>query len=208
MKKFLAFCIIVFSVFSVANCQEDYEIFYNRPSMVYKFSPRILSPRFTVEKVFDKKSSFSVETRIHAYWLPQAIRFEPAYRIYFSQRAPFGAYVNFKGAVGYFDYGIANLNTKGLMAGGGINFGGQYKIGSKKAVVDVFGGIQVITPIYFTIDANNPNGLNVLNAYNLVHYTLIAFPVEFGLRFGFFKLPTLSTPNDNLTSPKNKNFNF
>jgi len=207
MKKITLIITVIFFLYKPSFSQIDDGVYIEKPTTIFKFAPRILSPRFMFEKVLSHKSSIILDTRIYAWWLPQAISFEPAYRLYFNEDAPFGPYVNFKGAFGYFDYAIVGYETRGMQIGGGVSFGGQYKLGRKKAVVDIFGGIQLVAPFYLNVDNNSPNSLNNTFEYNVLHYILLAFPLEFGIRFGFYK--TQKTPNNSYdSSPKNKNFNF
>lgn len=171
----------------------DFEL-VETPSLVFKIAPRIFSPKLGLEKVLDNKSSINFEGKVYGWWIPQGGRIEAGYRRYFTSTAPFGGYVNIKGGFGYFTYQSFGDLTKGLMAGGGVNFGGQFNIGRKKAIIDVFGGFQLIAPIYLDMDRSSNAALNY--EYNLVHYILIAFPIEFGIRFGFFN--TIKTPKSEL----------
>jgi len=174
--------------FGSLQAQEDYPKFVNQPKWILKFAPRILAPKITYEKVINLSSSWGIDTRVHAFWLPQSIRFEGFYRRYFNDNGPLGFYIQPKVAAGYFDYQIVNLKTNGLQVGGGFNLGGQFNIGINHAVIDVYAGIQWIAPVYFNIEPiNNSQGF-VNYGYNTIHYTLIALPLDIGIRFGFIKM--------------------
>lgn len=181
--------LILLSILNTLFAQSNEIEYIETPSLVFKVAPRILSPRMGVEKVIDNKSSVNFEGRFYAFWIPQGGRIEAGYRRYFNPTAPFGGYFNVKGGIGYFTYQFFDDNTQGIQAGGGFSFGGQFNIGSKNAIIDVFGGIQIIAPFYLNIDNRNLQTFE----YNIIHYTLIAFPLEFGMRFGFFN--TIKTPN-------------
>jgi hypothetical protein len=184
MKKI----VIIFILFcSLANAQVEQKDLVAKPVYIFKFGPRIFSPRFGFEKIINKKSSYALELRTHLYWVPQALRLEATYRRYFLEKAPYGAYFNVKAAFGYFDYRFLNgRNANGVMTGAGFTFGGQFKMG-KNWLVDVFGGAQVIVPIYFQISNNANNYYYYRNEANIFHYTLIACPLEIGIRFGHLK---------------------
>lgn len=173
----------------------DFEMI-ETPSLVFKIAPRIFSPRLGLEKVLDEKSSLTFEGRFYTLWIPQGGRIEPGYRRYFKPSAPFGGYVNIKAGIGYFSYQSFGYFTNGFMAGGGVNFGGQFNVGRKKAIIDVFGGLQLIAPIYLSVDGGNISTFNNVQDYNLIHYFFTAFPIEFGIRFGFFN--TIKTPKKEL----------
>jgi hypothetical protein len=185
MKKIIfILCICM----ATANAQDNTIKFADEPKWILKFAPRVLAPKITYECMIDDNSSYGFDARIHALWLPQAIRLEGFYRRYFNDNGPMGFYIQPKAALGYFDYNIVNLRTNGLQAGGGFNVGGQFNIGKKNAVVDVYGGLQWIAPIYFNM-APNSNAPGLANSgYNAIHYTLIAFPIDIGVRFGFIKM--------------------
>lgn len=190
MKHLLILFFLSLSINTSAQ-KIDYEM-VETPNLVFKVAPRIFSPRVGVEKVLDSKSSLNFEGKFYAWWLPIGGRLEVGYRRYFNSTAPFGAYVNFKGGFGYFTYEHINLSTYGLKAGGGISFGGQFNVGKGKAVIDVFGGFQWIAPIYLSLDGGNISTFNNAFGYNLTHYLFMAFPLEMGIRFGFFN--TIKTP--------------
>jgi hypothetical protein len=174
--------------FGFLHAQEDYTKFVSEPKWVLKFAPRIFAPKITFEKIIDKNSSAGIDTRVHAFWLPQGLRLEGFYRRYFNDNAPLGFYIQPKVALGYFDYQIVDLKTNGLQVGGGFNLGGQFNIGINKAVIDVYAGFQWIAPIYFNQEPiNNNNGL-IAYGYNTIHYTLMALPLDVGIRFGIIRV--------------------
>lgn len=182
------FILIVFSVFGLAFAQVEESEFEEKPNYLIKFAPRILAPKFGFEKFISDKSSYIIELRTNLFWIPQAIRVEGSYRRYFEASAPYSPYVNIKAAAGYFDYRILNFeDTYGMMAGGGVSFGGQIKIGGNW-LFDIYGGLQMIAPIYFEIDPYNvSNNFITSRRVNTIHYTLIAFPVELGIRLAYLK---------------------
>lgn len=194
MKYILIVFLISFFINSNAQ-RSDFE-FVETPNLIFKAAPRIFSPRIGIEKVLDNKSSLNFEGKFYAWWLPIGGRLEVGYRRYFNNTAPFGAYVNLKAGFGYFTYEHLDLWTNGLKAGGGVTFGGQFNIGKRKAIVDVFGGMQWIAPIYLSVDGGSVTTFNNAARYNLIHYILMAFPLELGVRFGFFN--TIKTPKSEL----------
>jgi hypothetical protein len=201
MKKI---AIIFIFLFSFVNAQTEQQDLVKKPVYAFKFGPRLLKPRFGFEKFIDSHSSFGFELRYHAYavaqyagffYLPQALRIEGSYRKYFKDTAPYGAYFNVKAAFGYFNYAIINPNSiHGIMVGAGSSFGGQFRMG-KKGLVDIFGGIQLISPIYFRMTNGAYNySHGDLYLSNLTHYVFIASPIELGIRFGFIQ--SKSVPKD------------
>lgn len=185
MKKILFVLILCFGF---VQAQEDYTKFVNKPKWILKFAPRILAPKITYEKIIDENSSWGIDTRLHAYWLPQGGRIEGFYRRYFNENGPLGFYIQPKAALGYFDYNIVNLRTNGLQVGGGFNVGGQFNVGINNAVIDVYAGLQWVAPLYFNIEPVS-NGTGLVNyGYNAIHYTLMAFPLDVGVRFGFIRM--------------------
>ena len=195
MKYFLLIAFYCITVVQL-QAQENHLILVDQPSYIFKFAPRVLSPRFSFEKVLSKQSSLGVDFRAHAYWLPQGIRSELFYR-YYTKNAPWGFFVQAKAAFGYFTYNRYDNTTNGLQAGGGFNVGGQFNIGRKNAVIDFFGGFQWIAPIYLNVETTNPhNQFTTRYQYNVIHYFLMAFPLDIGLRFGFVgnkKVPASSS---------------
>ena len=196
MKKlhlYLFICLFFAGEASFAQYFPDEKNYVKQFSYAVKFAPRIFSPRFTYEKSVSYNSSILLELRAHILWIPQAIRLESAYRYYFKDSPMRGPYIQPKLVLGYFDYQRQIDLTKGVMAGGGLVAGSQFNVGKRKALIDVFGGFQWIAPFYL-----NTGGNTYLSNYdyNVLHYTLIAFPVELGIRLGFFgtKLVPINTP--------------
>ncbi|MEZ4978205.1 MAG: DUF3575 domain-containing protein [Chitinophagales bacterium] len=194
---------ILFSILSLAYAQYEENNLVEKPNYLIKFAPRILAPKFGFEKFIKEQSSYVIELRTNLYWIPQAIRVEGSYRRYFEASAPYSPYVNIKAAAGYFDYRILNLEESyGMMAGGGVSFGGQIKIGGHW-LFDIYGGLQLIAPIYFEIDPyNTSQNFITSRRLNAIHYTLIAFPVELGIRLAYLKtkLVPKKYPNPNSTT--------
>lgn len=185
MKTLANFMLIFGMLSGVCFAQMEEDNFDKVPSFTIKIAPRIFSPRIAYEKLIDSNSSYQLELRAHTLWIPSGVRLEGAYRRYFNDNAPLGAYIQAKAGFGYFDYALQNLNTRGLQAGGGFLAGGQFNIGSKNALIDVFGGFQWIAPIYLQVQPVNGNNAWRNYGYNVIHYLLIATPIELGIRFGF-----------------------
>ena len=185
--------------FSFANAQGNKDLnLVNKPSFILKFGPRIFSPRLSFEKVKSDHSTIGIDIRGYALWIPQGFRTEFFYRYYLGE-APWGFFIQPKVAAGYFSYKRFNNATKGIQVGGGFNVGGQFNIGRKNAVIDIFAGFQWVAPIY--LDVQTRIGRQFLSNYefNVIHYTLIAFPLDVGLRFGFVgnkKVPAKLVPAD------------
>jgi hypothetical protein len=196
MKKlFFLLCFTIGILFAQVN-QFDSRNFVDQPAFAIKIAPRIFSPRIAFEKVTEGNSTYGFEARLYTWWLPQAARVEGFYRYYFSGKAPIGGYIQAKLAVGYMDYKIANLNTTGMHLGAGFAAGKQFHVGTKRALIDLFGGIQVLPPIYFTKDyIVNNTFINDMD-YKVMHYLLLATPIEFGVRFGFFGTKKVYVPFD------------
>lgn len=183
---------ILFSLlWLTSHAQFDEDSYVEQPSFAVKFAPRIFSPRIAYEKVINSNSSYQFELRGHTLWIPSGIRLEGAYRRYFNDNAPLGPYIQAKLGVGYFDYFFQLLNTNGIQAGGGFLAGGQFNVGSKKALIDVFGGFQWIAPFYLNLERLTPNSQFRNYGYNAIHYLLIATPIEIGVRFGFMGTKTV-----------------
>lgn len=207
MRHLMLICSMLL-LFLASHAQENE--FIEEPKYVLKFAPRLFSPRITYEKIINSRHTVGLDTRLHLniqwsiYYLyfPPALRFEGFYRVYFNETAPFGAYFQSKAALGYFDYAFYGNKTKGMQAGTGFTFGGQFKMGKKKGVVDIFAGIQVVAPIFIDLDLpNNRNRNSYVHEYKLIHYTTIAFPLELGIRFGFMK--TKKVPKSYSITPSN-----
>jgi hypothetical protein len=201
VKKYILF---FFFLISVAHAQIDMNQLVERPAVVFKFAPRIFAPRFAVERVLSEQSSWGVELRLYTWWLPQAGRTEFFYRRYINGMAPFGAYIQPKVALGYFDYAIIDAKTNGLHLGGGLSFGKQMRMGRRKGTFDIFTGIQLVAPLYFNIEYSF-NHFGSKQEYQLLHYILVAFPLEVGFRFGFFsteRVPGNYQYNQQLFNPQ------
>lgn len=183
-KPMRIYLFIALMSFSFTNAQINKNLdLVNQPSFILKFGPRIFSPRFSFEKIKSDKSSIGLDFRGYGLWIPQGVRTEFFYR-YYVDKAPWGFFIQPKVAVGYFSYKRYDNDTKGIQVGGGFNVGGQFNIGRKNAVVDVFAGLQWIAPIYIAGPASNRSFSNRFD-YNTIHYILMAFPLDLGLRFGF-----------------------
>ncbi|MFT4968281.1 MAG: hypothetical protein ACI9O4_000008 [Chitinophagales bacterium] len=201
MKQLTLLIIICCTLFSGAKAQFNEGDYIEKPSFAIKFAPRIFSPRVTFEKLINSKSSYLIEIRSHALWLPQGVRLEGAYRRYFNDNALLGPYIQAKVALGYFDYGLQGLVSNGIQAGGGFVAGAQFNVGSKKALIDVFGGLQWVAPFYLNIEPINSSSQLQNFGYNVIHYILVATPIELGVRFGFMGTKTVprdfQSPEDN-----------
>lgn len=177
------------TIFVHAQDFDDRPDFIAQKSFAIKFAPRILSPRVTFEQKINPKLSYVVELKAHAYWSPQSIRLEGGFRRYFKGEILTGPYFQAYVSGGYFSYNIIDVDTYGMQFGGGVLAGKQYNVGKKKALIDVFGGFQLIAPFYLNVESNN-NSLTPISVrqrtFTGSHYLQTAFPVVLGVRFGFF----------------------
>lgn len=185
MKNLL---LVLLLCFSAVQAQVDHSKFVDEPKWVLKIAPRIFMPKITYEKLINENSSFGIEIRAHSLLFPKGVRMEGFYRKYFNDKAPLGFYLQPKLAFGYFTYRKFNYNTNGFQVGGGFNVGGQFNIGKKNAVIDVYAGLQWIAPVYLNYDTRFYNGGPYTFDYNFYHYTIMAFPLDVGIRFGFIKM--------------------
>lgn len=183
--KYVGLLLIIFCSFFERTVAQSIEVnFAERPSFAIKFAPRLFSPRISLEKIINHNSSYLLELRGHTYWLPSGARLEGGYRKYFNDNGILGPYIQPKLAFGYFDYFFVDLNTRGIQFGGGLVGGVQFIIGSKNFLIDVFGGFQWIAPFYLELEKINMGNQLRNYGYHVIHYMLIASPIEIGVRFG------------------------
>lgn len=193
MKYILVLFCILSTSFLIAQEEKDFIIPDEGVKSIIKFAPRIISPKIGYEKLLYNDNSVGFELKMKFGILSMGAKLEPNFRHYFKE-APFSPYIQVYGSGGY---GINLLSSfeQYIQAGGGLVFGGQYNIGNKKAIIDVFGGIQYIHPFFLSYNYNN----QYTNMYSdqLNFYTTMSPPVVLGIRFGFF---TLKKPT-NLPTP-------
>ena len=165
---------------------------------VIAFYPGFWSPGIKFERVSANQFvSYGFHARGYLF-IFNGIKIEPFSRMYFKKDGPEGAFAQFKLSLGIYDmnsilfqgvqcYSTVNGarvcpgNTNYVrrsdityLAGGGVAFGYQFLLGSKKSfALDLFGGVQAIIP------AKRFN-----RSEELYLWLSRGFPIEFGVRLG------------------------
>lgn len=168
-------------------------------STVLAFYPGFWNPGIKLERVATNPTvSFGFHTRGYLFVF-NGIKAEPFTRIYLKNKAPEGAFAQFKISAAFYDKnsflfrglncyttssgiylcpgdpGYIKTNDYSVLIGGGVSFGYQFLLGNQRHfALDLFGGVQAIVPV--NRRRNNWDDLSL--------WLLRGFPLELGIRLG------------------------